>query len=60
MSTVEMLSIHDRVQAVRTGRYLLTTVGRDPVILAISEMVFGNNSIDRVRWIVDRVERNVL
>jgi len=40
--------------------HVLETVGRDPVILGVSDMVLGNNLIDRVRYVADRVEENVL
>ena len=40
--------------------HVLETVGSDPVILGISDMVLGNNLVDRVRYIGDRVEENAL
>ncbi len=40
--------------------HVLETVGSEPIILGISDMVLGNNLVDRVRWIGERVEANVL
>ena len=35
--------------------HVLDRVGREPVILGVSDMVLGNNLIDRVRWIAERI-----
>ncbi len=35
---------------------LLKTIGNRPIILGIGDMVMGNNLIDRVRYIAERVE----
>jgi len=35
---------------------LLTTVGRNPIIIGVGDMVLGNNLIDRVKYIADRIE----
>ncbi len=39
--------------------HVLETVGGGPVILGVSDMVLGNNLIERVRYIADRVEEHV-
>jgi hypothetical protein len=39
---------------------LLETVGPGPIILGVGDMVMGHNSIDRVRWIAERVEEHRL
>ena len=35
---------------------LLTTVGRNPIIIGVGDMVLDNNLIDRVKYIADRIE----
>ncbi len=40
--------------------HVLGTVGDAPVILGISDMVLGNNLIERVEWIARRIEEHVL
>jgi hypothetical protein len=40
--------------------HVLETAGSDPIILGVSDMVLGNNLIDRVRYITDRVEDDIL
>jgi hypothetical protein len=37
---------------------LLTTVGRNPIIIGVGDMVLDNNQIDRVKYIADRVENH--
>ena len=39
---------------------VLETVGDQPIILGVGDMVMGNNLIERVRYIVDRVEEHVI
>ncbi len=39
---------------------LLATVGPGPIILGVGDMVMGHNSIERVRWIAERVENHRL
>jgi hypothetical protein len=39
---------------------LLDTVGDQPIILGVGDMVMGHNSIQRVEYIVDRVEQHVV
>lgn len=38
---------------------LLETVGDGPIILGVGDMVMGHNSIERVRYIAERVENHV-
>lgn len=40
--------------------HVLDAVGDKPIILGIGDMVLGNNLIERVRYIADRVEAHVL
>jgi len=40
--------------------HVLERVDAEPVILGVSDMVLGNNRIDRVAWIARRIEQNVL
>ncbi len=40
--------------------HVLDTVGSEPIILGISDMVLGNNLVDRVKWLGDRIEGHVL
>jgi len=35
---------------------LLETIGGRPIIFGVGDMVMGNNSIERVRYIADKVE----
>ena len=35
---------------------LLTTVGRNPIIIGVGDMVLDNNLIDRVEYVAKRVE----
>ena len=35
---------------------MLDTVGDGRIILGVGDLVMGNNSIERVRWIAERVE----
>lgn len=35
---------------------LLSTVGRNPIIIGVGDMVLDNNLIDRVKYIADRIE----
>ena len=38
---------------------VLQTIGDGPVILGVSDMVMGNNSIERVRYIAEQVEGTI-
>jgi len=40
--------------------HVLETVGDDPVILGISDMVLGNNLIERLEWVSQRIDAHVL
>jgi len=40
--------------------HVLERVHAEPVILGVSDMVLGNNLIERVAWIARRIEQNVL
>jgi hypothetical protein len=40
--------------------HVLETVGAAPIILGVSDMVLGNNLIERVEWIARRIEERVL
>ncbi len=40
--------------------HVLETAGSDPIILGVSDMVLGNNLVDRVRHLADRVEETVI
>jgi hypothetical protein len=40
--------------------HVLERVGSDPIILGVSDMVLGNNLIERVRYVADRIERQSL
>jgi hypothetical protein len=40
--------------------HLLDTVGAGPIILGVGDLVMGNNSIDRVKFIAERVEAHAL
>jgi hypothetical protein len=40
--------------------HVLEVVGDAPVILGISDMMLGNNLIDRLEWIAQRVESHVI
>ncbi len=40
--------------------HVLATVGSSPVILGISDMVLGNNLIDRVEWVARRIDEQVI
>ena len=35
---------------------LLATVGRNPIIIGVGDMVLDNNLIDRVKYIAERIE----
>jgi hypothetical protein len=37
---------------------LLETIGGRPIILGVGDMVMGNNLIDRVRYVADRIEEH--
>ena len=39
---------------------LLQTVGKDPIIIGVGDMVLDNNLIDRVKYIADRVAAHLL
>jgi hypothetical protein len=39
--------------------HVLATVGSSPVILGISDMVLGNNLIDRVEWVARRIDEHM-
>ena len=39
---------------------LLDTVGQQPIIIGVGDMVLGNNLIERVEYIADQVENHVL
>lgn len=41
-------------------RRVLETVGDQPIILGVGDMVMGNNLIERVRYIADKVEQHVV
>jgi hypothetical protein len=45
---------------VRYVKNVLDLVQDNPIILGVGDMVMGHNSIDRVRYIVDQVERHAL
>jgi hypothetical protein len=40
--------------------HVLETVGEDPIILGVSDMVLGNNLIERVEWAARRIDEHVL
>ena len=40
--------------------HVLETVGDAPIILGVSDMVLGNNLIERVEWAARRIEEHVL
>ncbi len=40
--------------------HVLDTVGDAPVILGISDMVLGNNLIERLEWVARRIDEHVL
>jgi hypothetical protein len=40
--------------------HVLETVGSSPMILGVSDMVLGNNLIDRVEWISQRIEEHAI
>lgn len=40
--------------------HLLETVGDAPIILGVSDMVLGNNLIERVEWAARRIDEHVL
>jgi hypothetical protein len=40
--------------------HLLETVGSAPIILGVSDMVLGNNLIERVEWAARRIEEHVV
>jgi hypothetical protein len=40
--------------------HVLETVGGDPVILGISDMVLGNNLIERLEWVARRIDKHVI
>jgi len=40
--------------------HVLERVGCDPIIFGVSDMVLGNNLIERVRYVADRIERHIL
>jgi hypothetical protein len=39
---------------------ILTTAGEGPIILGVGDLVLGNNSIERVRYIAEQVEAHAL
>lgn len=44
----------------RYVQHVLETVGERPIILGVGDMVMGNNLIERVRYIADRVEEHII
>ena len=40
--------------------HVLETVEDAPIILGVSDMVLGNNLIDRVEWAAERIYEHVL
>ena len=40
--------------------HVFETVGDEPIILGVSDMVLGNNLIERVRYVAERVEEHAL
>ena len=40
--------------------HVLDTVGDAPMILGISDMVLGNNLIERLEWVARRIDEHVL
>ncbi len=40
--------------------HILDTVGDQPIILGISDMVVGQNLIERVRWIAETIEQHTI
>ena len=40
--------------------HVLQTVDGAPIILGISDMVLGNNLIERLEWVARRIEEHVL
>jgi len=40
--------------------HVLETVGDAPIILGVSDMVLGNNLIERVEWVARRIDGHVL
>ncbi len=63
----EKMTMKERVLTVLDGRLpdrlpfidkLLRTVGRNPIIIGVGDMVLDNNQIDRVKYIAERVENH--
>ncbi len=40
--------------------HLLAKVGRKPIILSVVDMVMGHNSVARIRYIAELLERHVI
>lgn len=62
--TITVSGLNQSAGVITTGKAggddLLTTVGRNPIIIGVSDMVLDNNLIDRVRYIAEQVEAHEL